>query len=71
LVVFKELPKVNNRPMGENSPNLVTLVERDFLQNYTLCRSTNTCLILTALAENLTTMAIISNAIKLRPGGVA
>jgi hypothetical protein len=24
-VIFKKLPKVNNRPMSENSPNLVTL----------------------------------------------
>jgi hypothetical protein len=24
-VIFKQLPKVNNRPMGENSPNLATL----------------------------------------------
>jgi hypothetical protein len=24
--VFKKLPKVNNHPIGENSPNLVTLV---------------------------------------------
>jgi hypothetical protein len=24
-VIFKKLPKVNNRPMGENSPHLVTL----------------------------------------------
>jgi hypothetical protein len=25
FVVFKELPKANNRPRGKNSPNLVTL----------------------------------------------
>jgi hypothetical protein len=25
-ILFIKLPKVNNRPMGENSPNLVTLV---------------------------------------------
>jgi hypothetical protein len=25
LVLFKNLPNVNNHPMGENSPNLVTL----------------------------------------------
>jgi hypothetical protein len=25
-VIFKKLPKVNNHPMGENSPNLVTLL---------------------------------------------
>jgi hypothetical protein len=24
-VIFRPLPKVNNRPWGENSPNLVTL----------------------------------------------
>jgi hypothetical protein len=24
-VIFKQLPKVNNRPLGGNSPNLVTL----------------------------------------------
>jgi hypothetical protein len=24
-VIFKKLPKVNDRPIGENSPNLVTL----------------------------------------------
>jgi hypothetical protein len=24
-VIFKKLPKVNNYPLGENSPNLVTL----------------------------------------------
>jgi hypothetical protein len=23
--IFEKLPKVNNRPMGENSPNLATL----------------------------------------------
>jgi hypothetical protein len=27
-VIFKALPKVNNRPNGEISPNLVTLVAR-------------------------------------------
>jgi hypothetical protein len=26
FLVFKTLPKVNNHPMGENSPNLVTLL---------------------------------------------
>jgi hypothetical protein len=26
-VIFTELPKVNNSPLGENSPNLVTLLE--------------------------------------------
>jgi hypothetical protein len=26
FVIFKELPKGNNRPMSENSPNLVTLI---------------------------------------------
>jgi hypothetical protein len=26
-VFFKKLPKENNRPKGENSPNLVTLSE--------------------------------------------
>jgi hypothetical protein len=25
FVFFQKLPKVNNRPLGENSPNLVTL----------------------------------------------
>jgi hypothetical protein len=25
-VIFKPLPKANNRPIGENSPNLVTLL---------------------------------------------
>jgi hypothetical protein len=25
---FQKLPKVNNRPMGENSPNLVTLAQK-------------------------------------------
>jgi hypothetical protein len=25
-VIFKTLPKENNRPIGKNSPNLVTLV---------------------------------------------
>jgi hypothetical protein len=28
FVIFKKLPKVNNRPLGENSPNLVTLFVR-------------------------------------------
>jgi hypothetical protein len=27
----KILPKVNNRPMGENAPNLVTLMGAKFL----------------------------------------
>jgi hypothetical protein len=27
FVIFKKLPKVNNRSMGEKSPNLVTLLE--------------------------------------------
>jgi hypothetical protein len=26
FVFFQKLPKVNNRPLGENSPNLVTLL---------------------------------------------
>jgi hypothetical protein len=30
-VIFKKLPKVNNRPLGENSPNLVTLLQRPIL----------------------------------------
>jgi hypothetical protein len=25
-VIYKKLPKVNSRPLGENSPNLVTLL---------------------------------------------
>jgi hypothetical protein len=28
-VFFQKLPKVNNRPLGENSPNLVTLLKTD------------------------------------------
>jgi hypothetical protein len=28
FVIFKKLPKANNHQMGENSPNLVTLMER-------------------------------------------
>jgi hypothetical protein len=28
-VTFKKLTKVTNRPMGENSPNLVTLLRTD------------------------------------------
>jgi hypothetical protein len=27
-VIYKPLPKVNNSPLGENSPNLVTLTVR-------------------------------------------
>jgi hypothetical protein len=35
ISVMKILPKVNNRPMGENSPNLVTLFSiTAFLQMY-------------------------------------
>jgi hypothetical protein len=26
--IFKKLPKVNNDPIGKNSPNLVTLVKQ-------------------------------------------
>jgi hypothetical protein len=26
IIIFQVLPKVNNRPMGKNSPNLVTLL---------------------------------------------
>jgi hypothetical protein len=29
FVIFKKIPKVNCYPMGENSPNLVTLPEAD------------------------------------------
>jgi hypothetical protein len=29
--IFKNLPKVSNRPTGENSPNLITLVENKLL----------------------------------------
>jgi hypothetical protein len=28
-VIFKKLPKVNNHPMGEKSPNLVTLPNKE------------------------------------------
>jgi hypothetical protein len=31
-VIFFKLPAVNNRPIGENSPNLVTLVLSGFCQ---------------------------------------
>jgi hypothetical protein len=35
-VIFKKLPNVNNHPMGEYSPNLVTLSARDaFLKSFT------------------------------------
>jgi hypothetical protein len=30
LHIFKALPKVNNCPKGENSPNLVTLIPSQF-----------------------------------------
>jgi hypothetical protein len=30
-VIFKTLPNVNNRPMGENSPNLVTLMPCQYI----------------------------------------
>jgi hypothetical protein len=26
-IIFTKLPKVNNRPLGETSPNLVTLMQ--------------------------------------------
>jgi hypothetical protein len=29
-VIFKKLPKENNHPIGENAPNLVTLVAGPF-----------------------------------------
>jgi hypothetical protein len=29
FIYLKNLPKVNNRPMGENSPNLVTLLSAE------------------------------------------
>jgi hypothetical protein len=29
FVFFKQQPKVNNRPMGENSPNPVTLIRAE------------------------------------------
>jgi hypothetical protein len=32
-VISKKLPEVSNHPMGENSPNLVTLLEKDPLSN--------------------------------------
>jgi hypothetical protein len=31
-VVFEKLPNVNNHPMGENSPNLVTLLALGILE---------------------------------------
>jgi hypothetical protein len=31
-VIFKKLPKVNNRPMGENSPHLVDLFLRQSMK---------------------------------------
>jgi hypothetical protein len=31
-VIFIKLPKVNNRPMGENSANLVTLVKSNSVE---------------------------------------
>jgi hypothetical protein len=34
LQFFKPLPKVNNHPLGENSPNLVTLVPSVFCEFY-------------------------------------
>jgi hypothetical protein len=30
----RKLPKVNNRPIGENSPNLVTLLSRSGIRNW-------------------------------------
>jgi hypothetical protein len=30
IVIFEKLPRVNYRPMGENLPNLVTLVFANF-----------------------------------------
>jgi hypothetical protein len=29
-LIFEKMLKVNNHPIGENSPNLVTLLLRDF-----------------------------------------
>jgi hypothetical protein len=33
FIIFEELPKENNRPMGENSPNPVILATRTYLEN--------------------------------------
>jgi hypothetical protein len=34
LLIFEKQPKVNNNPLGENSPNLVTLsASTFFIQN--------------------------------------
>jgi hypothetical protein len=36
-VVFKQLPKVNNRPLGENLANLVTLMRPKKLPDHATC----------------------------------
>jgi hypothetical protein len=36
-VIFEKLSKVNNRPLGENSPNLVTLVCTQAATVFTKC----------------------------------
>jgi hypothetical protein len=41
-IIFKKLPKVNNRPLGENSPNLATLSgSRGHLVDASLSRQRN------------------------------
>jgi hypothetical protein len=39
-VIFKKLPKVRNHPMGEKSPNLVTLTTNPVLPNALIAAST-------------------------------
>jgi hypothetical protein len=41
-VMFKELPKVNNHPIGQNSPNQVTLIAGRFHSTNTEKFSANT-----------------------------
>jgi hypothetical protein len=36
FVIFTKLPKVNNRPIGEKSPNLVSLLSGDILATTTI-----------------------------------
>jgi hypothetical protein len=35
---FEKLPKVNDHPLGENSPNLVTLTPADLYRDIEICK---------------------------------
>jgi hypothetical protein len=67
FVIFKKLAKEKNRPIGENSPNLVTLVWTQFLSFFSGKSNETTFLVPFSGSKKISLLQIEKPTLKTNP----